>query len=152
LVREAAEFFIVQILLAPDADSYRVLGATPDASAGDLRRNVALLLRWLHPDVDPKGERSMFATRVTRAWNDLKTPDRRAAYNRNQAPRNLRTQKSPLEKKPSGAKPARKISSVSATRGSDARPATRWLSRMYIPRRIGFVQRLLIHLLGRPIL
>jgi hypothetical protein len=41
---------------------------------------MALLLRWLHPDLDRHGERKVFATRVTRAWNDLKTPDRRAAY------------------------------------------------------------------------
>ena len=79
-VRRAAAFFIEQILLAPEADSYRVLGTTPQASAGELRRNVALLLRWLHPDLDPQGNRSIFAGRVTTAWNNLKTPERRAAY------------------------------------------------------------------------
>lgn len=79
-IRRAATFFIEQILFAPDADSYRVLGANPQASAGDLRRNVALLLRWLHPDLDPRGERSIFVGRVTAAWNNLKTPERRAAY------------------------------------------------------------------------
>lgn len=80
VVRQAAGFFIEQILFAPNADSYRVLGASPRASAGELRRNVALLLRWLHPDLDPQGERSIFVGRVTAAWNDLKTPERRAAY------------------------------------------------------------------------
>jgi hypothetical protein len=43
---------------------------------------MALLLRWLHPDLDPCGERSVFVRRVTRAWNDLKTQDRRDAYDR----------------------------------------------------------------------
>ena len=81
-VREAAAFFIEQILLYPEADSYRVLGARPEASNSELRRNMALLLRWLHPDHDPQGERSVFAGRVTRAWNDLKTQERRAAYDR----------------------------------------------------------------------
>jgi hypothetical protein len=80
MVRQAATFFIEQILFAPDADSYRVLGSSAQASAGELRRNVALLLRWLHPDLDPQGERSIFIGRVTAAWNDLKTPERRAAY------------------------------------------------------------------------
>jgi hypothetical protein len=80
VVREAVTFFIEQILLAPDADSYRVLGASPEATGAELRRNMALLLRWLHPDLDPRAERSIFATRVTLAWNDLKTLDRRAAY------------------------------------------------------------------------
>ena len=66
----------------PEADSYRVLGATAEASKSELRRNMALLLRWLHPDHDPQGARSVFANRVTRAWNDLKTQERRAAYDR----------------------------------------------------------------------
>ena len=80
IVRQASAFFIEQILFAPNADSYRVLGAAPQASAGELRRNVALLLRWLHPDLDHRSERSIFIGRVTAAWNDLKTPERRAAY------------------------------------------------------------------------
>ena len=81
-IREAATFFIEQILFSPEADSYRVLGASPTASTGELRRNMALLLRWLHPDLDPKGERSIFARRITLAWNDLKSQERRAAYDR----------------------------------------------------------------------
>jgi hypothetical protein len=81
-IRQAAAFFIEQILFFPDADSYRILGTTAEASNGDLRRNMALLLRWLHPDLDPHGERSVFARRVTRAWNDLKTHERREAYDR----------------------------------------------------------------------
>lgn len=80
VMRQAAIFFIEQILFAPNADSYRVLGANPAAESGELRRNVALLLRWLHPDVDRSDQRSIFAGRVTAAWNDLKTPERRAAY------------------------------------------------------------------------
>jgi hypothetical protein len=80
IVRQAATFFIEQILFAPDSDNYRVLGATPQSSASELRRNVALLLRWLHPDLEPHGERLIFISRVTAAWNDLKTPERRAAY------------------------------------------------------------------------
>ena len=92
-VRQAAAFFIEQILLDPDADSYRVLGTTPVASSAELRRNMALLLRWLHPDLDPKGERSIFAQRVTRAWNDLKTEDRRTAYDQSKRSNEHRKQK-----------------------------------------------------------
>jgi hypothetical protein len=80
VVQQAATFFIEQILFAPDADSYRVLGAGPGATAAELRRNVALLMRWLHPDMDHRSDRSVFVGRVTAAWNDLKTPERRAAY------------------------------------------------------------------------
>ncbi len=80
LVRKASAFFIEQILLCPDADSYRVLGADEAATAAELRRNMALLLKWLHPDMDRHGVRSLFAGRVTQAWETLKTPERRAAY------------------------------------------------------------------------
>jgi hypothetical protein len=79
-IHQAAAFFIEQVLLHRDADSYRVLGATPEATTPELRRNMALLMRWLHPDKDPDGRRSMFAGRVTRAWDDVKTDERRAAY------------------------------------------------------------------------
>jgi hypothetical protein len=97
IVREAAAFFIEQVLFHPDADSYRVLGATPDAPYGELRRNMALLLKWLHPDSHRQGRRAVFATRVTRAWNDLKTEERRATYDRSQ--RISRAEKSSLRKK-----------------------------------------------------
>lgn len=78
--RRAAAFFIEQILLSPEADSYRILGGASTTPVEELRRNMALLVRWLHPDVEPSGERSIFARRVTAAWEDLKTPERRAAY------------------------------------------------------------------------
>lgn len=82
VVRNAAAFFIEQILLAPGADSYRVLGGNALTSNSDLRRNMALLLRWLHPDMEHNGtaDRSVFASRITLAWENLKTAERRAAY------------------------------------------------------------------------
>jgi DnaJ domain len=82
VIQRAAGFFIEQVLLCPNADSYRVLGATSEATNTELRRNMAQLMRWLHPDMDPEGRRSMFASRVTLAWNDLKTAERRATYDR----------------------------------------------------------------------
>jgi len=74
---DASGFFIEQILLHPDADSYRALGAEPRATTGDIRVHMALLMRWLHPDVDPS--RAHLANRVLRAWDDVKTPERRKA-------------------------------------------------------------------------
>jgi hypothetical protein len=79
-LREAAAFYLEQIILAPEADSYRVLGAKRDAPAAELRRNLSLLCRWLHSDVCEDLSRSVLFLRVTQAWNDLKTPERRAAY------------------------------------------------------------------------
>jgi hypothetical protein len=153
VVREAAAFFIEQVLLHPGADSYRVLGARPEAPYGELRRNMALLLRWLHPDSDRQGQRAVFATRVTRAWNDLKTQERRAAYDRSQ--RMAQAEKSLLRKKDS-ARPQ------SDRRGSNQR----WdyagsYDGQFVPRRSpqmssegrgGFLRRILLLLFGRGIL
>lgn len=80
VVLKAAAFFVEQVLLAPDADSYRVLGGHPASNVGDLRRNMTLLLKWLHPDLVASAERSVYASRVTTAWSDLKTPESRALY------------------------------------------------------------------------
>jgi hypothetical protein len=106
VVREAAIFYIEQVLLCPGADSYRVLGTTPSASAQDLRRHMALLMSWLHPDKTPSGARAVFAARVTGAWNDLRSPDRRAAYDaaRNISQANGHAFSMPLSRTPSGPK------------------------------------------------
>lgn len=76
----AAAFFIEQILLVPEADSYRVLGVSPTANTSELRAHMAMLMKWLHPDVEGVGQKALFAALVTRAWEDLKTPERRHAY------------------------------------------------------------------------
>jgi hypothetical protein len=146
-VREAAAFFIEQILFCREADSYRVLGARPEASNGELRRNMALLLRWLHPDHDPQGERSVFAGRVTRAWNDLKTQERRAAYDRSRRIELL--DKSLLRKKPSAH--AKKKASAQPLRNNVAYPMhadSRRSFKIY-PERAGFWRQVLLLLLGK---
>jgi hypothetical protein len=85
-LEKAAGFFIEQVLLQPGGDSYRVLGCNRGAAIGDLRRNMALIMRWLHPDVAPNGasdsqmSRSIFANRITQAWESIKTEERRSAY------------------------------------------------------------------------
>lgn len=81
-VSEAASFYIEQILLHPDADCYRALGASSEATFEQLRRNMALLLRWLHPDLETNSARTIYVGRVTEAWNNIKTADRRLAYDR----------------------------------------------------------------------
>jgi hypothetical protein len=85
-IRTASEFYIEQVLLHQASDSYRTLGADRSASSSSLRRNMALLMRWLHPDAmahnseEVRIDRSVFAERVASAWENLKTDDRRAAY------------------------------------------------------------------------
>jgi hypothetical protein len=88
-LQQAAGFFIEQILFHHRSDSYRILGAQPDDDRAEIARNLRLLMKWVHPDgLDqlssgsdiPAIDRSVFAPRVTAAWNDLKTKARRAAY------------------------------------------------------------------------
>jgi hypothetical protein len=80
LLTDAAGFFIEQVLLSPNADAYRVLGSTPFSTAAELRRNMAYLLRWVHPDLQANKHRAIFLHRVIEAWEELKTPARRRAY------------------------------------------------------------------------
>jgi DnaJ-class molecular chaperone len=79
-IQEAAEFYIEQVLLDPASDHYRILGAGPDAPTATLRRHMALLLTWLHPDRNPSGERAVFVARITEAWDTLRNVDKRKAY------------------------------------------------------------------------
>ena len=79
-LQEAAAFFIEQILLAPNVDSYRTLGAQRSATIAQLRLHLAYLWKWLHSGNCSEMARSAFILRVTRAWNNVKTPERRAAY------------------------------------------------------------------------
>lgn len=72
-IEEAAQFFIEQVLWYPGADCYRVLGGTPKTSRAELKKNLSLLMVWLHPDKDRNDYRSAFIVRVTAAWNELKT-------------------------------------------------------------------------------
>jgi DnaJ domain len=150
MLREAATFYIVQILLFPDADSYRVLAATPEATHEELRHNMTLLLRWLHPDADPKGELSVFAARVTRAWNDLKTPERRADYDRLQ--RKSLADKSLLRKKrrPRAQSHRQGFNQRLDNRASFlGRVASRRTLHIYAGKRIGLLRRVLLLLFGK---
>ena len=129
-LREAAGFYIEQILLHPDADHYRVLGSQSKASNAELRRNMALLIRWLHPDHKNGSERTVFTARVTRAWNELKNEDRRTAYDL--------TRRRELSKRSSH----QKRSVVSHTgRGSKAQQAP-----------LGLLKRVMISLFGGRVL
>ena len=87
-LQAAAGFFIEQILFHPQADYYRTLGASAGAPRSELRRHMALLIKWLHPDSREQRtsrsdlDRGIFIHRVTQAWEHLKTDERRTAYDR----------------------------------------------------------------------
>jgi hypothetical protein len=126
VVRNAAAFFVEQILLAPDSDSYRVLGGNAQTSSGDLRRNMALLLKCLHPDMErnSSNDRSVFAGRVTLAWEDLKTAERRAAYDARQEDRERNS--SPRRRKASENGRGKSSGSNAAIRARAGQPSGLW--------------------------
>jgi hypothetical protein len=115
VVRFASSFFIEQVLFGRTADSYRILGSRPGDSTSELRRHMALLMRWTHPDIINQDEpnhdvdRSVFAGRITRAWEDLKTVEREENYGKQRhAALNV-------------AGPQRSRSSPGRSRGNDGR-------------------------------
>jgi hypothetical protein len=148
-VIEAAHFFVEQILLSPDADCYRVLGVEPYADASELRRNMALLVRWLHPDLDPTGSRSAYAARVTTAWNTLKSAERRASYD---AARETRPRPSRRKAKPTRPGGPRRPYRSSVAKPYLVDPEPPWAMRWLIPRpgrKQGFFARAIVRLLSR---
>ncbi|MBS0235246.1 MAG: J domain-containing protein [Proteobacteria bacterium] len=74
--RDAAIFFIEQILLAANSDAYRVLGLDETATPTERRRHMVYLLKWLHPDRHGDPHKARLARRVLLAWNELKSTRR----------------------------------------------------------------------------
>lgn len=85
VVREAARFYVREVLFHPHADAYRVLGVASDASAATIKAHHRLLQHWLHPDRLQSQDDSVFAGRVNTAWNHLRSDARRRAYDEEQA-------------------------------------------------------------------
>jgi hypothetical protein len=70
--REAAIFFIEQILLASNSNAYRMLGLDETATSSEMRRHMAYLLKWLHPDRNRDPYKTRLARRVILAWNEIR--------------------------------------------------------------------------------
>jgi hypothetical protein len=66
-VRSASAAFLAGTLFHQQADPYRVLGVTPDATAEEVRENKRLLLKWLHPDRNPSPGARSYLARVLEA-------------------------------------------------------------------------------------
>jgi len=81
-IRDAAILYLQSTLFYPNADCYRVLGVARDAPPEEIRLHMRWLMKWLHPDRQPNDWEATFAERVAGAWDELKSPDRRARYDR----------------------------------------------------------------------
>ena len=79
-MREAAQFYVREILLFPQADAYRILGVSDDASQDVIKTHHRLLQRWLHPDRLQHAGDAVFAARVNVAWQRLRNTSQRAQY------------------------------------------------------------------------
>jgi hypothetical protein len=81
-IKDAVALYLKQVLLYPDADSYRILGVDPLAPQETVREHLHWMMRWLHPDRNRDSWETVFACRVLSAWEDLKSPLKREDYNR----------------------------------------------------------------------
>lgn len=97
-VKHAAQFYVEQILFAPDSNHYRVLGVDPDDVEAKIKLHYRLLVRWLHPDKNSSDWEVVFSDRVNRAWHALRTPERRREYD---AQLETRASHSPMLSQPS---------------------------------------------------
>jgi hypothetical protein len=70
-VREAAIFFLQQMLMPEDGDDHRQLGLEPGASLQDVKDHKRWLLKWLHPDRNPNAWEQVLFRRVTTAAERL---------------------------------------------------------------------------------
>ena len=79
-VLEAVRFYLHQVLFEPGTDAYRVLGLSADADSKQIRQHYIFLQRWLHPDRRGEDWEAVFATKVNWAWQQLRNPKAREAY------------------------------------------------------------------------
>jgi hypothetical protein len=89
IIRDAVILYLKQVLLFPDADSYRVLGVAHDAPQRTIREHLHWLMRWLHPDRNRNSWETVFTFRVLSAWEDLKSPRKRQEYDRRRRQHNV---------------------------------------------------------------
>lgn len=79
---DATSAYLRRMLLAADADHYRVLGVAADASTDTIKEHHRWLMRWLHPDRESGRDGETGAQRVNRAWHELRSLERRREYDR----------------------------------------------------------------------
>ena len=77
---EAVRFYLREVLFHSGADAYRILGLERGASGDQAKAHHRWLQQWLHPDRHTSDWDAIFAGRVNAAWNQLRTDERRRAY------------------------------------------------------------------------
>jgi molecular chaperone DnaJ len=68
--------------MTPDPDLYALLGVARDADADTIKKTYRRLARKLHPDVNPDPETQEKFKEISRAYEILSDPQKRAVYDR----------------------------------------------------------------------
>src|SRR3954469_2436384 len=68
--------------MTPDPDLYALLGVSPDADADAMKKASRRLARQLQPDVNPDPETQEKFKEISRAYEILSDPQKRAVYDR----------------------------------------------------------------------
>lgn len=124
-VREAAEFFVLQVCFTPGIDSYRVLAANREDAISRIREHYRLLVRWLHPDRNPDAWQTVYLDRVNKAWRDLRNPDERAEYDRLGPDHEAAEDAAPVNQMPMGT-----VAAASIAVGSGKRVSARTMRQL----------------------
>lgn len=104
---------------SPDLDWYAILGVDPSASDAEIGRAFRALARRFHPDSGPEPSDLHFSD-VARAYEILRDPSRRAAYDRARAPGDARGVRIPVRR---WAAPSRQPPSVDTSETGEEAPA-----------------------------
>ncbi|MBT9550782.1 MAG: J domain-containing protein [Hydrogenophaga sp.] len=86
--RQAARFFVRNVMLRPGADHYTLLGLTPDSAPELQRAHYRMMIRLAHPDFASADETwpADAASRINFANDVLSSPVQRLRYNATLAP------------------------------------------------------------------
>lgn len=72
-VRAASAAFLSIVLFTRPSEPYRVLGLPADATGQDVRDNKRLLLKWLHPDRNPRRREQEYLATVVEAADAIES-------------------------------------------------------------------------------
>lgn len=93
----ASEFYVREVLLASGTTDFRALGCEPDAPREELRGNMILLMRWLHPDTATGPRDDELFEKVRQAWQTMRSDESRLAYRQALAPRRAPAETGPRQ-------------------------------------------------------
>jgi curved DNA-binding protein CbpA len=96
-LRYAALFFIKRLLFSGSRNFYQVLGVPKETTPALIKKQYRLLIGLFHPDKNPDGEQwhKDYAPLINEAYNTLKRPHSRAAYDRRLKASSTRTAAKP---------------------------------------------------------